>query len=207
MARGRLKKGDISIKEMYQLSHEAYKFREVDNKISRMILDIIGAKLTIQNNLQYNRSTKKWDQIGREVKLAFLIKSDPQSYVKKDTVKIHNYPIYFLLRDINMGMDSAFKWRAGSFKKPKFPSKSMSVFQKLNITNYNIRSGIQLQFFFELMQVLDMYGLLYGPNTTNKQLPRKANPKLIPFFDKHSLFITKKIVIPLLKTGKLKKLA
>ena len=36
------------------------------------------------------------------------------------------------------------------------------------------------------------YGLLYGVDTTNGKLPTKANPDLIPYFDKTSWFCVQK---------------
>jgi hypothetical protein len=64
--------------------------------------------------------------------------------------------------------------------------------QKAN--EYNIRSGIQLQFFFELMHVYRLYGILFGPDTTNGKNPVKTNPSLTPYLSKHEYYIVTQIL-------------
>ena len=208
MPRTRLARGDISLREIFQLSNRAYS-SEVDNKAKRADIDVLGAKQTHRNNLE--RKEGRWVQTGREVKLTFMIRTNPTSYKKTDSIVPHVFPVVFLLKSINLGADTPFRWRTGSNAKPKFPDKKVSDgrsesekdkirAKNKRISEGNIKARIQMQFFFDLMQVLDMYSLLYGPNTTNRKLPKKANPKLIPFFDKHAYFIAEKLVIPLLTT-------
>jgi len=195
-SRSKLKKGDISLKEMFLLSKHLYRSKKVDDKSKRAKLDVLGAKIRFVRNYIWDEKEKKWVQTAkRHIRFEFLVRTDPISYPKIDDIKIHVYPIYFLFYDIeNMGLDSPFRWRAGSFKKPVL-NKNMSAKDKANI---NIKKQIQLQFFFHLMNVLARYGLLYGPDTTNKKLPRKTNPQLLPYFDKHSLWVVEKILLKLL---------
>lgn len=80
-------------------------------------------------------------------------------------------------------------------EKLKKVNKTREKNQK--IINRNIRRGIQLQFFFDMMKVANIWGLLVGPDYTNA-MPKKTNPSLTPFFGKHAYFIITKILIPLL---------
>ena len=236
MPRPRLKKGDITLNQILQLSQELYRGQDVDNKRWRAGIDVIGARRIQRSNLTYDRSEKKWVQIGREVHFVFNVRTQPKSYKKTDTIKTHRYPIHILIKDFDKGMDSPFRWRSGSFRKPMFPKrkigdvkehyetkigrekrklnrvKNKQIIEKtkgtikklkekrekeiedvraenLKITNMNIKRGIQLQFFFDLMDVLDIWGLLFGRNTTNHQIPRIRNPKLYPYYDKHTYFV------------------
>jgi hypothetical protein len=198
--RPKLKKGDISLKEIYLLSKKLYRSNLVDDKKHRMELDIKTAKMTVIKNFTFDATAKGWKQEGkRHIKFEFLVKSVPISYQKIDTLKVHFYVVTFLFYDLEgMGINSPFRWRTGSLKKPLLKKRSKSTSE---LANYNIKRGIQLQFFFNLMVVLSKFGLLYGPDTTNHQLPRKTNPKLLPYFDKHSLFIVEKIFFPLLTSS------
>jgi len=215
----RLKKGDISIMEILALSLAEYKSKNIDDKLWRYKLDIISAKIIIRKNLKYNPSTKQWEQVGREAKIQFLIKSEPESYKDKSNIKIHTYPVTFLFKDFEKGMNSAFRSRVGSLKKPIFPKpkkhfikgakdkKQEELYRKENeklsqknkeIAKKNILNGVQLQFFYDSMFVWNSYGLLYGPNYA-KLPPKITNPELIPFFSKHELFIVLKILEPMFK--------
>lgn len=191
--KNRLTQRDITIKEILELSLMEYKKKRVDDKFSRMKLDIISARLLKRKNYKYNLQDKKWEQTGRDVKLEFIVKSDPISYKKTDSLKIHAYPITFLFHDIDKEFLSPFKWRTGSLFRPRFAPKGSTKEQRDKITLYNLKKGIQLQFFFNLEFVLKKYNLLYGVNWTNRP-PVITNPKLIPYLDKHALFICKKIL-------------
>jgi hypothetical protein len=224
MARPRLKKGDITLGEVLRLSRNVYG-KEVDDKIRRSKLDVLNAKITTRNGLKFNRSSKKWEQASREVKLVLLIKTDPVSYEKHDTVPVHKYPVTVLIKDFEAGMDSAFRWRTGSNARPKFPEKSKlgpkppkrkgnekareewerkkkrEQTKRQNIINSNIQKGIQMQFFFELEWVLNQYGLLFGPDRTNGP-PKTTNKGYQVFFDKHLYYCLTKIIYPLMTSKK-----
>lgn len=207
MARPRLKIGDISIEEIKILSEHLYK-KDVDNKARRATIDVTDAKISATRNLR--RIKGKWEQVGREIKFEFIIKTKPVSYKKSDNIPVHKFPVTFLLRDYNQGFNSAFRWRTGSFRKPKFPKRKISEgkdtkakarIRKENqqIQNSNIRNGIQMQFFFDLEWVLNRWGLLYGPDWTDGP-PVERNPKVLPFFDKHAYFIVTRILPHMLTT-------
>jgi hypothetical protein len=206
----RLKISDFTIREILGLSYIHYG-KEIDNKVRRMELDVISATLKARRRLTYNKSSHQWEQAGREVRIDFLIKTDPISYERSDDLPFHRFPVTFIIREFEKGIDSAFKWRTGSFKKPIFSNKKVSrgktkrdkdriKREKKRILETNIKNGIQFQFFFDSMQVLWEYGLLFGPNTTNHKSPKIRNPKEIIFFDKHALWIVEKILIPLFNT-------
>jgi len=209
--RPKLTKKDISLREMIELSYSVYG-NEVDNKKSRANIDVKSAKITFRNNLELIDG--RWTQTGRNIKITLLCETIPTSYKKNDDLLIHQYPVTFLIRNINEGIDSTFRFRSGSFAKWRFPTKKISEgrntkekdrIRKDNkrIRESNLRNKLDGHFFFYLMQVLDMYGLLYGPNTTNRDLPKKTNPKMIPYFDKHSLYCLEKIIIPILNNREL----
>lgn len=207
-AKNRLRKGDVSILEMLVLSKMLYK-GIVDNKQRRAKAghDIISAKITRLNNFAYDKNAREWKQTEkRHIKFEFIITTTPVSYKTIDTIKKHRYPITFVFYDIEgMGVKSPFKWREGGFKKPIFARKGDSQAQKVMKANQNIKNGTQMQFFFDNEHLLAMYHLLYGPDLTNKKMPKKRNPHMLPFFGKHAYFIVTKILIPLL-SGKNKKL-
>jgi hypothetical protein len=200
----RLRRGDITLREIIRLSNDAYG-KYVDNKKNRQV-DITSAKISRRERLRYNFSTKQWEQVGSSVKFVFLITTDPVSYKrpKWDTGK-HKYPIYLLLKDMSKGIDSPLRWRDGSFKKPRF-GKSIPLgaskqqkekIRKKNaeIQKGNIKNGIQMQAFFDTHWVQSQYGLLYGPNYANRS-PKIKNPKEYPFFSKHMWYIINTIVLP-----------
>jgi len=192
----RLTSKDITIREILKMSlQDAY--LHMDNKRYRAKLDVVSAKLTVRENYDYNRKTQQWEKTGRDAKLTFVVKTDPVSYHRTDKLKFHYYPVVVLLHSPELGFDSPFKWRTGSLYKPKFPKKGMSKAQRQNIELYNLKHGIQLQFFFELEWVLWKYNLLYGRNWTTRP-PRVTNPNEIPFLDKHMYWVVTKVLIHLL---------
>jgi hypothetical protein len=202
----RLKKGDVTIAEMLLLSRKLYKSERVDNKAKRAKLDIIGGKVTSMNNFTYDASTRSWKTIAgrqRSVKLEFIVSSSPVSYKKTDTIAVHKYPITLVLFSIEAGLSSSFKFRSGSFKKPLFAPQGCSSEKRLKITNQNIKNGVDLSFFFLLEYVCNVYGLLYGPNYA-KWAPKQTNPTMLPFFDKHVLFVVTKLLPRILNNPQLK---
>lgn len=199
MAKPRLKKGDVTIREIYQLSWLYYK--DWDNKYWRMGLDIKSIYIIKRDNYKYDRSTHTWIQTGRNAKILFKVVSMPVSYQKIDTRKKHSYPVTFLIRDISKGLDSPFRWRTGSLKKPVLAKKGKKYTKKerIEIANTNIKNGVQLDFFFNLEEVLYRYDLLYGVNWTNRKLPIKSkNVDHIPYFDKTALYCVHKILFKML---------
>lgn len=193
----RLKKGDIALQ--YVINTSLISYKKQDNKKKRAKQDITKGKIVAKNNYSFNPSTKKWEQIGREVKISFLVMSKPESYKRIDTVPVHVYPVTFILRDVSMGLLTPFRWRTGSFKRVLFTKPGMSQKQVIQIANQNIRNMRQLDFFFSLEALLSRFGLLWGPDTTNKKMPKIANPLMLPYFDKTSWVCVEKILIPLLR--------
>ena len=197
----RLTEEGFTIKQIYRASYQYYKSKDGDDKDIRMRLDIVNAKVTARKKLDYDISSKKWEQTGRDIKIEFICNSKPISYKKTDTIAVHKFPVTFIIHNLEKGVDSTFKWRTGSLKKPKFTKVGMDKAQRTAIANYNIKNGIQLQFFFDLMWVLRKNNLLYGTNFA-KWAPTKTNPKFKIFFDKHALFIFKRILFKLLTSNK-----
>ena len=191
------KSSGLTIKDVIKLSHNYYKLKSGDDKAKRARIDILNAKLTARQNYEYNPSLKSWEQVGRDIKLEFIIKSDPKSYKKTDDVKIHRYPITILIHNIDSGINSTFKWRTGGLKKPIFSKPGVSSKQ---VAEKNIRNGTQLQFFFELEWVLKKYNLLYGRCWATRP-PLQTNPKNRIFFDKHMWFLIKKFIVRMLQTN------
>ena len=222
----RLTKNSITLKELFALSVFEYRTR-VDNKKDRARVDIIGGKIVARKNLQYNPSTKKFEQIGREVKFEFLIRSDPKSYEKTDTVKIHRYPCVILFKDFSKGFNSPVRLRTGSLKKPLFPKKQIKdagllseaknekekeairkkqdIIRKenLRITNQNILNMRQMNFFFMLEWVYKQYGILYGPCHA-KWSPKVTNKQLTPYLDKTMFYVCWKILPIIFRNPKLR---
>ena len=189
----------FSIGNIFALSYKLYTSGKVDDKKKRSKLDVISGKIVTKNNFIYDRSKKIWTQSGQSSKLLFEIKTDPVSYVKNDTIKIHKYPITFEFKDISKGLDSSFKWREGDqkaiiFSKPGMTSK--------DVANINIKNKSQLQFFFDMEWVAKINNLLWG-RCRAKWFPRVTNPRGYIYFGKHAYYLMKKVVIPLLQSGKL----
>ena len=193
--KGRLTKGSITLAELVQISYDAY--RTIDNKEIRSGLDIKNARLTRRRNFIYDKHTKNWNQVGRDVRLDFLVHSKPVSYKINSKIKDRFYPITFLIHDVSKGIYSPVKIREGSNYKPKFAKPGMTKQQRENIEKWNLKNGIQLQAFFDSHWIYQQYGILFGPCYANGA-PLKRNPKLLPFLSKHSWFICKKVLIPLL---------
>jgi hypothetical protein len=120
----RLKKNDVSIREVLQLSYQYYK--DFDNKYYRQKVDVKRLYIINRVNHAYDRKLRRWVQTGREMKITFRVVSEPTSYKKIDTIKKHMYPVTFLIRDMKQGLDSSFRWRTGSLKKPQFPKNTSS---------------------------------------------------------------------------------
>jgi hypothetical protein len=93
------------------------------------------------------------------------------------------------------------KWRTGSLKKPQSIRKNLRKEQRKKAQLRDLKEGVQLQFFFELEWILHKYKLLYGINWATYP-PRKTNPTLFPFFDKHAFYIASRILMPLLSSSK-----
>ncbi len=212
----RLKKSDLSIKGIMSASRIYYKKK--DNKPWRAKLDVKSAKITVRRNLTYNPSAHEWEQgKSREVKFVFLVKSDPISYKKTDTLKYHYYPVFFLLRDFDAGLDSAFRSRVGGFKRWKKSTKKISDGKSesekkkirkdnLRVLEQNIKEGLQGDFIFRQMWVWRLYDLLFGPLTCENRPPEITNKELYPYFSKHEYWIIQHVLIPILntKTGAIK---
>ena len=195
----RLRVGDITIEQVMRLSRIHYS--QVDDKKKRYKQDVVSGRLVSRNNLTYNRSAGEWQQTGREMKFIFQVKTDPVSYTRRDSLRVHTYPVVFIIKNFELGIHSPFRWRTGTMKKPQFAKKGLPTEKRQKIQEDNIRRGIQMQFFFELSWVLKRYGLLFGPNYAAWP-PRVVNPRLMPFFDKHALSILETILIPFLKRHK-----
>ena len=201
----KLTKKDINFIDIIRMSYEYY--GEFDDKIYRMGLDVNNVYIISRFNHKYDRKLRRWVQTGRDVKIIFNVISRPVSYSKQDTIAIHKYPVTFLIHNIEKGLQSSFKWRTGSLKKPlfyksKFKGKNLTNRQKkvnsrerIRIINQNIKNGVQLDFFFNLEAVLKQYDLLYGINYAKwlpkqvKNPPKNKNIKHIPYFDKTALYV------------------
>ena len=199
--KNRLTKKDITLVEILIISYDFYKTK--DNKEWRSVIDVKSARLVRRTNFIYNKVHGKWEQTGRDCRFIFLVRSEPTSYKHNSPLKVHWYPITFLIHDVSKGIYSPIKIREGSNFKPKFAKKGMSKERRKNIELINLKNGVQLQAFFDTQWVFKKYNLLYGPCYANKA-PTIRNPKLLPFLSKHSYFIVKKILLPLLGTQGLK---
>jgi hypothetical protein len=191
----RLTKGDITLREMIVISYDYYRKR--DDKEWRASLDITNARLNYRSRFSYNQTKKQWEQTGRDCKFTFVVKSNPVSYKKIDSLRYHYYPVTFIVYDVSKGIDSPIKWRTGGLYKPKSIKKGIHADQRKKLVEQDIKNGTQLQFFLELEYILQQYGLLYGINWAGWP-PRHTNPDFFPFFDKHAWFIASKILVPLL---------
>ena len=189
----------FSIGNIFTLSYKLYNNGLVDDKKKRATLDVISGKVVTKNNFTYDRSKKIWVQSGKSSKLLFEIKTDPVSYVKNDTIKIHKYPITFEFNNISQGLASGFKWREGDQKGIVFGKPGLS---STEVANINIKNKSQLQFFFDMDWVAKMTNLLWG-RCRAKWFPRITNPRGYIYFGKHAYYLMKKVVIPLLNSGKL----
>lgn len=183
------------------MSRKYYTSGKIDDKKKRAKIDIISGKIIRKNNLEFDRVNKVWITTGRESKLIFYVNSKPTSYKKIDTISTHKYPVTFIIKNMNLGINSPFKWRTGGIKKPVLSRAGMKKKDRIRVSNQNILNETQLQFFFDIEFVSRMYGTLYGICRA-KWFPKKTNPKGLLYFDKTAYFIVDKILIPLLKSGK-----
>ena len=197
----RLTNKGYTFRDVYKFSLDYY--LEKDDKAVRAKIDVSRAKLTGRNNVTYNPKTHSWEQDGRDIRLRFIVITNPVSYSRPswDEGKRHRFPVTFLIHSLERGLDSSFRWRTGSLKKPKFAKSGMSKEKKQQLQEKNIKNGIQHQFFFELEYVLKMNKLLYGICHANKP-PVIKNPKNKIFFDKHALFCFNRIVYPFITSKK-----
>ena len=185
----KLKKGEITLNQVYAMSTALYNSGRVDNKKKRARLDILRAKMVKRRNFSFNRSSKVWEPDQRtSSKIEFLVSSDPISYPNTSGVKIHRYPVIFWFKNIEQGGDSPFRWRTGSQKGLKKGGDA------------NIKAGIQLQFFYHLEFVSKIYGTLFG-RCRAKWPPKKTNPKKYLYFDKTSLYCVQRVLYPLFAKG------
>lgn len=189
------KSSGFTIADVIKLSWKYYRSKDGDNKAKRAKIDVKSAKVVARKNYEFNNSTKEWEQTGRDVKIEFICRSDPKSYKKIDNIKVHKYPVTFIIHSIESGIYSTFKWRTGGLKKPIFSKPGMTS-QK--IAEKNIRNGTQLQFFYELEFVLKKYNLLYGRCWATRP-PIKTNPHNRIFFDKHTFYIVSKYLVRMLQ--------
>jgi len=202
----KLKKGDITLAEMWALSKKVYK-GEVDNKKKRMKMDIVSGKVLVTSNFEYDKNARQWIGTGkRHVKFQFLIKSKPVSYKKEDTIAIHKFICTFVFYDWGLGIRSPFKYRSGGMKKFLPTPKGSNKEKRIKIANQNIMNMTDIWFLMNLEYVLKAYGLLYGPCRANRP-PLKTNKGLTPYFEKHGLACVEMILIPILRnpslTGKI----
>lgn len=201
-----LRAGDITLKELVQVSKAYWDRGIVDDKRARQI-DILSAKVTARVNLEFDPKDKKYHQVGRSVKLQFVVSSDPISYKKKDNIRIHRFPVTFLFYDWDKGFDSPVRWRCGSTIKPQFSKpipdnatdsqKEAVRAENLKKEEANIRNGLDMYFFYNLMYVLNEYQLLYGVNYASRS-PKIRNAFEVPAFCKHAWFVVNKILIYML---------
>lgn len=185
---------NYSLLSIYQQSLKYYKSKKVDDKKLRAKLDIVSARIILKNGFNFNKSTRNWEQDKRTAKLTIIVSSKPISYKKNDTVPTHKFPVIMQFEDISKGSLSAIKWRTGSQKKW---IKKLPTLNSVQIANLNIRNEVQAQFMFHLEWVLRKNNLLYGQCRAQKP-PSKTNPRNLVYFDKHSLFVVEKLVMPLL---------
>lgn len=196
----KLKKGDITLRQVYVISKFYYK--NFDDKSKREKLDVTSCKIIQRLNFEFDPAIKQWKQKDsgkRHYKLIFIVTSQPISYQKTDTINKHKFPVFVVFYDlIGMGWNSPFRWRTGGFQKILFPKKGADKKERTKIINQNIIRGNQLGFFYTQEHLLATFSLLYGVDRTNKKLPYKTNPAMLIFFDKHMLFIIHKVLRHLL---------
>lgn len=194
----KLTRGNITLAEMIRISRDLFKSEKVDDKKKRAALDVVSAKVIATKNFTYNKVTKMWDDINRRsVKFEFMVKTDPMSYSHNDGLKYHYYPVVFLLYSIEDGVNSEFRYRSGSLKKPLFAPKGATAEQRKKIEIQNIRNGVDLGFFFNLEFALRSKNLLYGQCYATRA-PKVTNPKKYVYLEKHSWAAVTKVLIYIL---------
>ena len=207
---GKLTRGNISLGEFYRLSVELYKTGMVDDKKKRASLDCISAKVNVVKNFTYNKVTKLWEDINkRAIKFEFIVKTQPISYKRRDKISTHIFPVTFVLYSIEDGLDTEFKYRSGSLKKPLFAPKGSSPDKRLRIEEQNIRNGVDLHFLFFLEYELRSLNLLHGICYASRP-PKETNPKKYVYLEKHGFFVCQKLLFPIMNNpqamSKIKKL-
>jgi hypothetical protein len=224
----RLKVGDITLREIIRMSEHAYK-TTIDDKRKRYKIDIVSGRVSFRRGLTYDKSTKDWVQTGKEVRVDILVKSDPKSYKVTDDIIPHKYNITILFKDFLKKWDSPVRLRTGSNYKPRFPKKTVGSAGKISeakdekekdkirkakevisnqnkkIMEWNIKKGIQMQFFFQSQYVYKMNNLLFGPCYANRP-PIIANPHNLIFLDKHTFFVCMKLLPRLFEHPSLRKM-
>lgn len=203
MAEQRLTSSGITLAQVWKMSKQYYRSKGGDDKEKRSRLDCKSVRFTARNNMEYDNSQKKWIQVGRDIKMIFIIKTNPVSYRRIDTVKNHVYEITLLLHNFELGMNSPFHLRVGGLKRPIWGKKGDSKAKRIQIANSNVKRQCQMQFIVECMYVYKMNNILFGPNFCTRP-PRKTNPKNKIFFPKHFVFLLRKVIIPLFRSDKFK---
>jgi hypothetical protein len=202
MAQG-LKKGEITLKEVYQLTVDYYKTKKDISK-SRPVYSI---KHMISEKAEKDATFDKekgWTREGKSAKITFIVECKEMVATpdkKSVAIKATEYPVVFIINDIGKKLESTFKWRTGGDREPIFQKAGMSLMEREHVTTTNRKNGVYLPFFFELEGVLPLYDLLEGKNFTNSP-PKKTNPDLIPYFDKLALFVFENALINLFNDQK-----
>lgn len=194
----KLTRGSITLADMIRVSRDLFKSGKVDDKQKRAKLDVVTAKVTATHNFEYNKVTKLWEDINkRSIKFEFMVKTDPISYENKSGLKYHYYPVTILLYSIEDGVNSEFRYRSGSLRKPLFAPKGSTAEKRKKIEVQNIRNGVDMWFFFNLEAVLRSMNLLYGVCYANR-MPNITNPKKYVYFEKHSWACITKVLLYIL---------
>jgi hypothetical protein len=199
-----LKKGEITLKQIYQISADYYKKKKGTTTEKAVSYTITNTIVKAQGTVKFNEETNKWEGLNRAVRFEFAVKCKElmtSKDKKRMEEKITDYPVIFSLMDIDLGLDSPFKWRTGANKAPMFQTAGMTLQQRENVTTQNRQNKVYLPFFFELEGVLPAYALLEGENHTNAP-PKKANPQLVPYFDKLAMFCFENAIINMFNNAK-----
>jgi len=204
MAVRRLKKGSVTLKQLLESSYALYRSKEIDDKRKRVKLDLVSAKIRRRSNLEFNQSLKIWEQTNPYgVIFEFIVNSKPISYKRIDKLKKHTYPVFIHFLDFSLGMNSPVKLRTGTQFKWKKTPKGSSTKERQKIAERNIHNGVQADFIFGgNMFLYDLFGILYGRNSSNGKPPKIRNPKMLPYLDKTALFVITKIIIPMFRQTK-----
>ena len=171
-------------------------FQSIDNKALRASTDIIGARLIRQHNYQYDRQEQIWKQTGTFSKFIYGIRSRPTSY--KSDGKVHKYPLVFWIKNASLGLESPFRYRCGSLKKPVFASKGANKAARERVASINRKNQIEFDFFFNLEWALHKQGILYGPNWAAYAPKNNRNVSQIPYFCKHAWYALQVRLMPVL---------
>ena len=112
-----------------------------------------------------------------------------RSRTKQRTYK-HQYDVTIQMEELSLDCD-AIKLRTGADAKWDFTNAGKGYWMgkgrnKHWIEGSNVKRGINGDFFFRLSYVFQQAGILFGRNWAEKP-PRKTNPKMILFLDKHMI--------------------